>query len=718
MDLQALIDKMTLEQKLAQMSQFNAVFLFRDAGGEITGPAKALSLTEDELNATGSVLNFIGAKRMKEIQDRHMQDDPNKIPLLFMQDVIHGYRTIYPVPLGMGATWDPDLMEECCKMAAKEASVAGVQVTFAPMVDLVRDCRWGRVMESTGEDPYLNCLFSKAQVRGFQGDMTGKYNIASCVKHFAAYGAAEAGRDYNTVDMSERSLYQDYLPAYKAAVDEGVEMLMTSFNLINGVPSSGNKWLVDEVLRKEWGFDKIVISDYDAFREMKKHGYCEDDYECAYKAIEAGTDIEMMSNCYVKNMSRLIDEGKVSMAQIDKAVMRILLLKEKMGLFENPYSAASEEEELKFNLCAEHRALCKKAALKSAVLLKNNGTLPLKSDIASVAVVGPFADIGMIGAWSCGGKEEEAVSVASGVKALLSNAKVSVAKGCEGVAKELPNSKEIAKAVRLAKNSDAVIMCLGEKREYSGEGNSRADVTLSPAQKELVRKVVKANSNAVAVLFNGRPLALSDIIDDMPAVMTIWQPGTEGGSAVADLVFGKANFEGRLSMSFPREVGQAPIYYNRMRTGRPPRNPNDNSRGYESRYLDCLNTPLFPFGYGLSYSKFVISEPTLDKTELTYDGKITASVTVKNEGSVKGVETVQLYICDRYASLVRPMQELKGYKKVELEAGEEKEVSFEIDAEMLKFYTVNNKFEAEKGEFNLWISNSAEKGESIKFNLV
>ncbi len=718
MDLQALLNKMTLEQKLAQMSQFNAIFLFKDAGGEITGPAKALSLTASELDSTGSVLNFVGASRMKEIQERHMQDDPNKIPLLFMQDVIHGYRTIYPVPLGMGATWDPSLMEECCRMAAKEASVAGVQVTFAPMVDLVRDCRWGRVMESTGEDPYLNCLFSKAQVRGFQGDMTGKYDIASCVKHFAAYGAAEAGRDYNTVDMSERSLRQDYLPAYKAAVDEGVEMLMTSFNLINGVPSSGNKWLVDELLRKEWGFDKIVISDYDAFREMKKHGYCENDYECAYKAIEAGTDIEMMSNCYLKNMSRLIDEGKVSIEQIDKAVMRILELKDKMGLFENPFGSASEEEEKIFNLCPEHRALAKKAALKSAVLLKNNGTLPLKTDVVNVAVVGPFANKGMIGAWSCGGKEEEAVSVADGVKTLLQNAKVSVVKGCEGVAKELPNTKEIAKAVRVAKKSDCVILCLGEKREYSGEGNSRADVTLSLAQKELVRKVVKANPNAVAVLFNGRPLALSDIIDDMPAVMTIWQPGTEGGSAVADLLFGKENFEGRLPMSFPREVGQAPIYYNRMRTGRPPKNPNDNTRGYESRYLDCLNTPLFPFGYGLSYTQFEISAPVLDKTELTMDGKIRASVTVKNVGNVKGVETVQLYICDRYASLVRPMQELKGYEKVELDVGEEKTVTFEIDAEMLKFYTSNGKFEAEKGEFNLWVSSSAENGESIRFDLI
>lgn len=717
MDLQSLLEKMTLEQKLAQMSQFNAVFLFRDAGGEITGPAKALALTEDELNATGSVLNFIGAKRMKEIQDRHMQDDPNKIPLLFMQDVIHGYRTIYPVPLGMGATWEPSLMEECCRMAAKEASVAGVQVTFAPMVDLVRDCRWGRVMESTGEDPYLNCLFSKAQVRGFQGDMTGKYDIAACVKHFAAYGAAEAGRDYNTVDMSERSLRQDYLPAYKAAVDEGVEMLMTSFNLINGVPSSGNKWLVDEVLRKEWGFDKVVISDYDAFREMKKHGYCENDYECAFAAIEAGTDIEMMSNCYVKNMKRLIDEGRVSISQIDKAVMRILELKDKMGLFENPYGAASEEEEVKFNLCPEHRALAKKAVLKSAVLLKNNGTLPFNTDIKTVAVVGPFADKGMIGAWSCGGKEEEAVSVAEGVRNLLDGVKVKVALGCEGVAKELPDSKEIAKAVRAARNSDCVLLCLGEKREYSGEGNSRADVTLSPAQKELVKKVVKTNPNAAVVLFNGRPLALSDIIDEMPAVMTVWQPGTEGGSAVADLVFGKADFEGRLPMSFPREVGQAPLYYNRMRTGRPPRKPNDHSKGYESRYLDCLNTPLFPFGYGLSYTTFDVTAPTLDKTEMDRNGEIKVSVKVKNTGNKAGCTVIQLYICDRFASLVRPMQELKGYEKVYLAEGEEKEVTFTVNEEMLRFYTANNKFESESGEFNVWVSDSAEKGESVTFRL-
>ena len=717
MDLQALINKMTLEQKLAQMSQFNAVFLFKDAGGEITGPAKQLSLTASELDATGSVLNFIGAKRMKEIQDRHMQDDPNKIPLLFMQDVVHGYRTIYPIPLGMGATFEPDLMEECCRMAAKESAVAGVHVTFAPMVDLVRDCRWGRVMETTGEDPYLNCLFSKAQVRGFQGDMTGKYDIAACVKHFAAYGAAEAGRDYNTVDMSERSLRQDYLPAYKAAVDEGVEMLMTSFNLINGVPSSGNKWLVDDLLRKEWGFDKIVISDYNAFGEMKVHGYCADSYECAYKALDAGTDIEMMSNCYLKNCEKLLEEGKISMEQIDKAVMRILVLKEKMGLFENPYGAASEEEEQIFNLCPEHRALVKKAAQKSAVLLKNNGVLPFSENVNSVAVIGPFADMGMIGSWSCGGKEEESVSVAQGVSKLIKGAKVKVACGCNGDANEEPNTKEIAKAVRLAKNSDCVLLCLGEKREYSGEGNSRANVTLSNAQKELIRKVVKANSNTAVVLFNGRPLALADIIDDIPALMVMWQPGTEGGSAVADLVFGKANFEGRLPMSFPRITGQAPIYYNRMRTGRPQTHPTDYSAGYKSRYLDVHNSPLFPFGFGLSYAKFEISEPTLDKTEMDKDGQIRASVKVKNVGSVDGATVVQLYICDKVASLVRPMQEMKGFEKVWLKAGEEKEVTFTVTEEMLKFYSANGKFESESGAFDLWISDSAEKGKPTTFKL-
>ena len=712
MDIKALISKMTLQEKLAQMSQYNAVCILPNSDGGITGPAQQLSLTQEEINSVGSTLNIKNAEDVINIQKYHMENDPHKIPLLFMQDIVHGFTTIYPIPLAMGATFDPDLMEECAKMAAKEATVGGIHVTFAPMVDLVRDCRWGRCMESTGEDPYLNCLMSQAQVRGFQGDMTGKYDIASCVKHFAAYGAAEAGRDYNTVDVSERNLRDYYLPAYKAAVDADVEMLMTSFNLINGVPSSGNKWLVDDVLRKEWGFDGIVISDYNAFKEMEVHGYAKDSKDCAYKALEATSDIEMMSTCYLKNVQTLLDEGKISMAQIDKAVERILILKDKLGLFENPYRYASMSECEKMFLCKEHRDLCRVSAEKSAVLLKNDGVLPFNNP-KSIAVVGPFGNVAMLGSWSCHGKEEDGVSVVKGFE--NAGFKVAYASGCNGEALEKPDAKQIKKAVKCAKSASAVVICVGEKSNMSGEGNSRADVTLSDAQKTLIREVCKVNKNCAVVLFNGRPLALEDIIDDAPAFVTAWQPGTEGGSAIASLLLGKVNFEGRLPMSFPRVTGQAPIYYNKHLTGRPARNKN---QAYSSRYLDYEITPLFPFGYGLSYTNFEISEPVLDKNAITKDETLNVSVTVKNVGSREGTTLVQMYVNDAVASLARPVRELKNFKKVTLKAGEETSVSFSIGRKDLEFFTAEGKFDVESGTFKVFVCDNAQDGKPVTFELI
>lgn len=716
MDIKQLLSKMTLEQKLAQMSQFNAICLMPDSQGGVTGPARSLDLTESELAAVGSTLNFIGAEEMIKIQDMHLAQDPLKIPLLFMQDVVHGYRTIYPIPLAMGATFDPDLMQECASMAAKESAVAGVNVTFGPMVDLCRDARWGRNMESTGEDPYLNCLMSAAQVKGFQGDMTGKYDIAACVKHFAAYGGAEAGRDYNTVDVSERNLRDYYFPAYKAAVDAGVEMVMTSFNLINGVPSSGNKWLVDGVLRKEWGFDKIVISDYNAFREMKVHGYCESDKDCAYRAIEGGSDIEMMSPCYLKHIPALIEEGKVSMEQIDKAVLRILELKNKMGLFENPYRSASVEEQNKFFLCDEHRDICRKAAEKAAVLLKNDGVLPLCDKTKSIAVIGPFANVGMIGFWSCAGKEEEATTVLQGIKKLVPNAKVEYAEGCDKDDVATPCDEMIAKAVEVAKNASVAVLCLGEHRTMAGEGNSRSCIGISEAQKTLIKKVKEVCDKVVVVLFNGRPLVITDFMDDANAILTMWQPGTEGGSACANLLFGKTNFEGRLPMSFPYTVGQCPIYYNNMRTGRPLKRDFKTS-GYTSRYMDAPNAPLFPFGYGLSYTNFEISEPQISATSLKRGGAIKVSATVKNTGKEDGVALVQMYINDCVASLVRPVKEMKGFEKVSLRAGEEKTVEFTITEDMLIFWSANGKFETENGDFAVFVGLDASENRSVKFTL-
>ena len=712
MDIKALISKMTLQEKLAQMSQFNAVCILPDSDGGITGPAQSLSLTQEEINATGSTLNIKNAEDVIKIQKHHMENDPNKIPLLFMQDIVHGFSTIYPIPLAMGATFDPKIMEDCSAMAAKEATVGGIHVTFAPMVDLVRDCRWGRCMESTGEDPYLNCLMSEAQVRGFQGDMTGKYDIAACVKHFAAYGAAEAGRDYNTVDMSEKNLREFYLPAYKAAIDANVEMLMTSFNLINGVPSSGNKWLVNDILRKEWGFDGIVISDYNAFNEMKTHGYAKDSKDCALKALDATSDIEMMSVCYLKHAQELLDEGKISMEQIDKAVERILLLKDKLGLFENPYKSASMEACNEMFLCKEHRDLCRVAAEKSAVLLKNEGVLPLNNP-KSVAVVGPYGNVAMLGSWSCHGKESDGVSVVKGLE--NAGVKVTYAKGCDGSILEKPDMKEIKNAVKCAKKASAVIICAGESNLMSGEGTSRADVTLSDAQKTLIREIAKVNKNCVVVLFSGRPLALSDVIDDAPAFVEAWQPGTEGGSAIASLLLGKVNFEGRLPMSFPTLTGQAPIYYNRHRSGRPAKN---RFHTYSSRYIDTEDKPLFPFGYGLSYTNFEISAPVLDKTQMTEDETINVSVKVKNVGKREGTTLVQMYINDVEASLTRPIRELKNFKKVTLKAGEEVTVSFPIGYKELAFYTAEGKFGVEKGTFKVFVCDNAHDGDSVAFELV
>lgn len=714
MDVQKLLKQMTLRQKLAQMAQYNASVIMPGKDGLITGPAESLNLKKEDIAATGSILSTTGAKTLTEIQNKHLEEDPNKIPLLFMADIIHGHTTIYPIVLGMGATFNPSLLEECAKMSAKESAVNGLHVTFNPMVDFVRDARWGRVTETTGEDAYLNCIMSAAQVRGYQGDL-GKYNIAACVKHFAAYGGAEAGRDYNTVDMSERTLMEYYLPSYKAAVDAGVEMVMTSFNSLNGVPSTGNKWLLDDVLRKQWGFDGVVITDYNAVLEQIPHGYAEDEADCALKAITAGSDIEMMTSCYVNFGEQLVADGKLDEKLIDECTLRILKLKDKLGLFDNPTRSASEDEEKEFILCDEHRELVRVAAEKSAVLLKNENILPLNKDLKTIAVIGPFANEAMLGGWHAYGKEEDSVTVYGAM--LNTNAKIITEKGADGYKKEQPNQKAIKKAVKVAKKADAVILCVGEPGRESGESKSKTDIDISPAQKQLIKEVAKVNKNLVTVLFNGRPMVLSDIIDDVPCLFTIWQPGTEGGNAVKNLIFGDADFEGKLPMTFPRATGQAPIYYNIMNTGRP--NINDSpDDAYRSRYIDCKNSPLFPFGYGLTYTDFEISSVSLSSDKMTADGNIVASVTVKNVGNRKATETVQLYIHDVVASYVRPIKELKGFEKVTLDAGEEQTVSFTITDEMLKFYTPNKRFEAEKGKFEVFIDNSSKTDNKAVFTLI
>lgn len=719
MDLQKLLSKMTVDEKLSQMTQLITGIITDKNDGPITGPMRKYGLTKDTTSKVGSILGGSGADHSKDLQDFHLSEDPNKIPLLFMTDVVHGYRTLYPVPLGIGASFDEELAEKCCAMAAKEACISGIHVTFSPMTDLVRDARWGRCMETTGEDPYLNSRMSAAMVRGYQGrpsdpQRLGKYKIAACVKHFAAYGACEGGRDYDSVEMGEHTLRQYYLPAYKAAIDEGVELLMTSFNTINGVPSSANKYLVRDILRGEWNFDGVVISDFAAFYEMISHGICENEKECAKKALDATGDIEMMSTCFVKNGKALLKEGEITEKQLDEAVMRILKLKEKLGLFDNPYRYADAQEEKEICLCKEHRELARIAAEKSAVLLKNDNILPFNKNVKKIAIIGPVADHGMIGGWFCCGKHTEAISVIEGIKNYAKDAEIVFARGCGAHPAEMAEnvSEMIAQAKDVAKDADAVIMCLGEEIDMSGEAHTRAKIAVSDSQTVLIKEVCSVNKNVAVVYYCGRPIALEKVIDVAPATVIFWHPGTEGGNALANLLFGEVNFQAKLPMTFPRE-GQCPYYYNRLQTGRP-----NGSQGYCLDYSDSPFSPVFPFGYGISYTSFELSASTLSATQITESDELFVSLYVKNTGKYQGIETVQLYIQDVTASIARPIKELRGYQKVELKPGEEKSVSFRITIDDLKFHTSDGKYKAEKGLFRVYVGNSSAANEYTEFRLV
>ena len=719
MDVKKLLSEMTLEEKLGQITQLNAIFFKSDNTADITGPASKLHITEEDALLAGSVLNFIGAKDMKEIQNSAMAKQPHGIPLLFMQDVIHGYRTIYPIPLAMGCTFDEELVEDCARMAGKEAAVSGVHVTFSPMLDLVRDARWGRVMESTGEDPHLNGRLGAAFVRGYQGDqLQGKYDIAACVKHFAAYGAPEAGRDYNAVEMSEHALREYYLPGYRACIDAGVEMLMPSFNTVGGVPSTANRLLLDTILRREWGFNGLVISDYNAYREMVTHGVAETDKDAAALAINAGCDMEMMSATTYLYAKQLLEEGRITMEQIDRAVLRVLDLKERLGLFDNPYRAANEEEEAALHLCPEHRALARRAAEEASVLLKNDGLLPLSKDLKRVAVIGPFAaEKGIKGFWACAGRDEDCVTVLSGVRALLPDAMVTTTPGCSFDLNETA-VPDLENAVELASEADAVILCLGEYQKHTGEGNSRATLTLSPAQMELARRVIDANKNTAVVLFGGRPLVITELAEIAPAILTVWQPGTEGGNAAARLLFGDANPCGKLSMTFPYTDGQCPIYYSHMHTGRPVKNPREiTEKGYCSRYMDAPVAPLYPFGHGLSYNTYAYGDLTLSADSIRAGEELEVVVTVKNEGTYTGKEIVQLYIRDKFASVARPVKELKDFVKLELEPGERVAVTFTLTEEDLRFHTADGTFASEPGEFEVFVGGSSDNTLSATFRL-
>lgn len=718
-DIHALLKQMTLDEKIGQLVQTNGVLFYKD-DSELTGPSAELGIALDYRKNIGSLLNFKNAANAIKIQKKHLEDDRNKIPLLFTMDIIHGCRTIYPIPLALGASFDLALAEECSRMAAKEAAADGVHLTFAPMVDLSRDARWGRVMEGCGEDAYYNGVMAAAQIRGYKGkNLSSTESIATCAKHFAAYGAGEGGRDYNTAEISEHAMREYYLPAYKACIDAGVDMIMPSFNNVNGIPSTANTHLLCDILRDEWGFDGVVNSDYSAVKELINHGVASNTKECARLAFEAQCDIDMISPCYAKHLKELIEEGVFTEEELDRSVMRVLKLKEKLGLFDDPYHGADPEKLAALELCDEHREIARRAAEECAVLLKNDGVLPFSKDIKKIALVGPFADThDILSWWKCRGDKERSVTVKEGISALLPNAEITALDVCSLDYTDTDESG-ISKAVELAKNADIAIICVGEQFRYSGEANSRTDISLTKPQQRLVKEVSAVQKNSAVLLFGGRPLVLTEENEYAHAILEMFLPGHEGGNAAAKLLFGEVTPSGKLSMSFPRSVGQCPIYYNRTRTSRPPIDPDiPTPTNFTSGYIDCGITPLYTFGYGLSYTEFKYNSMTLSSESMTRDGSIKVSVSITNVGSRAGKEVVQLYTRDLVASTVRPIQELKAFKKIHLEAGETKTVEFEITEPMLRFWNAKNKFVSELGEFTVSVGYADHFAFTEKFELI
>mgnify|MGYP002510232364 FL=1 len=719
--LQELLDDMSLAEKIGQMNQVIGSFYT----GEFvaTGPMADKGFTEENIGLAGSVIGVSGADAAKRIQKGYMEKHPHQIPLLFMLDVINGYRTVFPIPLGQGAAFEPELSMRCARMAAQEAAVSGVHVTFSPMADLVRDARWGRVMESTGEDPYLNSLYAVAMVRGYQGeDLRKAGSVAACVKHFAGYGAPDAGRDYNTVELSEHTLRQFYLPAYEAGIQTGAALVMTAFNTIDGIPATGNRRLMRQILREEMGFDGVLISDWAAIEEMLCHGYCADRTQAAQRAVTAGVDVDMMSGVYAEQLMALVQDGKVPEALIDEAVMRILTLKNALGLFEVPFKDADEEKEKQIILCEEHRALAREAARKSFVLLKNEGVLPL-SDKKKTAYIGPYVNSrNLMGAWSITGETKDVATLREAVLEQCADTDAVFCCGCpmtdsgrklEGFLEctdEMVSAEEqqrmMDEAVEAAKACGQVVLLLGEDRRQSGEAASSAGIQIPGIQQELLDRVCSVCDQVAVVLFSGRPLDIRQIAEKAQAVLLAWMPGTEGARALVDVLSGRYSPSGKLPMSFPYCVGQVPVHYNEYPTGRPHVPGKDKDR-FRSKYLDIPNSPLYPFGFGLTYTSFSVSPVVLDRDHMTKDEILTASVTVRNTGSVEGTETVQLYIRDIAASVVRPVKELKGFCKVTLQPDEQQNVRFFITEKELRFLTENGRWESEPGAFEVFIGTSS-----------
>lgn len=689
----ALLLRMTLAEKLGQLQQLD---------GEANGNFRPEHLEMARKGLLGSTLNVRGAQKTNELQ-RAALESRLKIPLIFGFDVIHGYRTVFPIPLGEAATWDPAAVQRSAAIAAAEARAAGVHWTFAPMVDIARDARWGRITEGSGEDPYLGSAMAAARVRGFQGtDYSRSDKVVACAKHWVAYGAAEAGRDYNTTDVSEHTLREIYFPPFKAAVDAGVGTFMSAFNDLNGVPASANPFTLGKVLRGEWKFDGFVVSDYTSVEELIKHGIAANGADATREAMTAGVDMEMVSRLYNKHASDLLRERQLTQQTIDEAVRRILRIKFRLGLFDKPYVDEKLEQGAIFN--SANVAAAREIAARSLVLLKNDAdVLPLNKNVRSIALIGPLADNkpDMLGSWTGDGKPEDAVTLLQGIASKVPQTKINYARGCEVKCDQVEGFED---AVRAARESDVAIIAVGESADMSGEAASRSSLDLPGRQLDLVKAIQATGKPTVVVMMNGRPLTINWIAQNTPAVLEAWFAGSQAGNAIADVLFGDMNPGGKLPVTFPRAVGQEPLYYNHLNTGRPP----DANNKYTSKYLDVDWKPLFPFGYGLSYTKFEITNLRLSAQRIPSTGRLAVTVDVRNTGKRAGDEVVQLYIRDQVASVTRPVKELKGFQRVTLQPGETKQVEFMLGSEQLGFWNRQMRFVVEPGEFRVLVGANSE----------
>jgi beta-glucosidase len=726
----SILSQMTLEEKIGQLN-------LPSSGDMVTGETGSSDIAKKiESGMVGGLFNIKSVAKIREVQKIAVEKSRTKIPLIFGMDVIHGYESVFPIPLGLSCSWDMKLIERSARIAAQEASADGINWTFSPMVDISRDARWGRISEGSGEDPHLGSEIAKAMVRGYQGnDLSANNTILSCVKHYALYGAAEAGRDYNTTDMSRVRMYNEYLPPYKAAVDAGVGSVMASFNEIDGVPATANKWLLTDVLRNEWNFKGFLVSDYTGVSEMINHGLG-DLQTVSAKALDAGLDMDMVSEGLLTTLRQSVKEGKISEKQISDACRRILEAKFKLGLFHDPYRYCNVDRAKNEIFTSANRAEARSIAAQSFVLLKNKGDiLPIKKT-GTIALVGPLADAkeNMTGTWSVAARFSESISVREGLeKAVGSNAKVVYAKGSNLDADEaieergtmfgktLHRDKRSAEelrnqAVQIAKGADVIIAAVGESAEMSGEASSRTNIEIPETQKELVKALLKTGKPVVLVLFTGRPLALAWEEENVPAILNVWFGGSEAGDAIADVLFGNVNPSGKLTTTFPQNVGQLPLYYSHKNTGRPLGNDKWFQK-FRSNYLDVSNDPVYPFGFGLSYTQFSYGEIKLSKTDILPTDSLNLTIEVTNTGSRDGAEVVQLYIRDLVGSITRPVKELKGFQKINFKAGEKKTVHFTIHVKDLSFYKSDLSFGYEPGKFQVFVGGNSRDVKQAEFTL-